>query len=105
MTEMTATMGRRATTCRTCGSGDLERYLDLGHTPPADQFRRADQLMEPVVQFPLDVYMCANCGLSQLGYVVAPEILYQDEYPYEASTTRAGQHHFRAFAGCNQESF
>lgn len=98
MTATTETMGRRATACRTCGSGDLERYLDLGHTPPADQFRRADQLGDPVVQFPLDVYLCASCGLSQLGYVVAPEILYQDEYPYEASTTRAGQHHFRAFA-------
>ncbi len=39
-----------------------------------------------------------RCGLSQLGYVVAPEILYQDEYPYEASTTQAGRRHFRAFA-------
>ena len=90
--------GRTATACRMCGSRDLERYLDLGHMPPADQFRRADQLGEPSVHFPLEVLACMRCGLSQLGYVVAPEILYQDEYPYEASTTRAGQHHFRAFA-------
>lgn len=91
-------MGRRVTVCRTCGSGDLELYLDLGHTPPADQFRRADQLGDPVAWFPLQVYVCMRCGLSQLGYVVRPEILYQDEYPYEASTTRAGQRHFRVFA-------
>jgi SAM-dependent methyltransferase len=81
-----------------CGSSDLERYLDLGHTPPADQFRRADQLDEPSVHFPLRVVACTACGLSQLDYVVRPEILYQDEYPYEASTTRAGRLHFRAFA-------
>ncbi len=91
-------MGRRVTACRMCGSGDLELYLDLGHTPPADQFRRADQLGDPVAWFPLQVHVCMRCGLSQLGYVVRPEILYQDEYPYEASTTRAGQRHFRSFA-------
>jgi SAM-dependent methyltransferase len=98
MDGLMTSMGRRVTACRTCGSGDLDLYLDLGHTPPADQFRRADQLAEPVAWFPLQVYLCARCGLSQLGYVVRPEILYQDEYPYEASTTRAGQRHFRSFA-------
>jgi SAM-dependent methyltransferase len=98
MHDITKDMGRRVTACRMCGGTDLERYLDLGHTPPADQFRRADQLGEPVVHFPLEVCVCAGCGLSQLGYVVAPQILYQDEYPYEASTTQAGRRHFRAFA-------
>lgn len=98
MKGLTDTLGRRATTCRMCGAGRLERYLDLGHMPPADQFLRFDQLVEPTIHYPLEVYLCLDCGLSQLGYVVSPEILYQDEYPYEASTTRAGQQHFRAFA-------
>jgi SAM-dependent methyltransferase len=91
-------MGRQVSACRMCGGSDLELYLDLGHTPPADQFRGAERLAEPEVWFPLQVYVCGRCGLSQLGYVVRPEILYQDDYPYEASTTRAGQRHFRSFA-------
>jgi SAM-dependent methyltransferase len=98
MNKTLATMGREVKACRMCGSGDLGLYLDLGHTPPADQFRRADQLAEPIASFPLQVLLCQRCGLSQLGYVVRPEILYQDEYPYEASTTQAGQRHFRGFA-------
>lgn len=81
-----------------CGSADLHRYLDLGHMPPADQFLRPEQLADPVVAYPLEVYVCLGCGLSQLGYVVSPQILYQEEYPYESSTTRAGRDHFRAFA-------
>lgn len=81
-----------------CGEQSLESYLDLGHMPPADRFVRREQLAEPVVYFPLEVFVCTSCGLSQLGYVVKPEILYQDEYPYEASTTQAGREHFRAFA-------
>jgi SAM-dependent methyltransferase len=98
MSEVLQSLGRTVTTCRICGGGDLEPYLNLGHMPPADQFRRADQLQDPVVSFPLQVLLCLRCGLSQLSYVVRPEILYQDEYPYEASTTRAGRRHFRQFA-------
>ena len=96
--QLTSSPGRRADACRMCGSGDLHRYLDLGHMPPADQFLRPEQLAGPVVAYPLEVYLCAVCGLSQLGYVVSPHILYQEEYPYESSMTRAGREHFRAFA-------
>ncbi len=89
---------RTVTHCRTCGGARLVPYLDLGHMPPADQFLRLDQIRRPVVHFPLTVVFCTECGLSQLSCVVAPEILYQDDYPYESSTTRAGREHFRAFA-------
>lgn len=105
MPDLTATLGRPVTACRMCGSPDLEPYLDLGHTPPADQFRRREQLAEPVVSFPLRVVLCVSCGLSQLDYVVRPQILYQDDYPYEASTTRAGRLHFRAFAATAARRF
>jgi SAM-dependent methyltransferase len=86
------------TACRMCESGDLELYLDLGLTPLADDFRTAEQAREPEVYFPLEVYLCARCGLSQLGLVVAPEILYQQDYPYESSITRAGHEHFGRMA-------
>lgn len=85
-------------TCRMCGSERLYQFLDLGSTPPADQFRRADQLQKPETHYPLQVDMCEDCGLAQLAYVVPPEILYQDDYPYEASTTKAGREHWARFA-------
>jgi hypothetical protein len=92
-------LGSRRLDCRMCASTALVRYLDLGHQPPADQFRTAEQIRsEPIVLYPLDVYLCETCGLSQLGYVVAPEILYQQDYPYESSTTATGRAHFAAFA-------
>lgn len=73
-------------------------FLDLGFTPPADQFRRKDQLREPDVYYPLDVYACDDCGLVQLGYVVSPEVLYRQDYPYESSTTQTGHRHWSQFA-------
>lgn len=84
--------------CRMCEGEHLYQFLDLGSTPPADQFRREDQLREPEVYYPLQVYMCEDCGLAQLGYVVPPEVLYQNDYPYEASTTKAGREHWARFA-------
>lgn len=84
--------------CRMCGSERLHKFLDLGFTPPADQFQRKDQLREPEIYYPLDVYMCDNCGLAQLGFVVSPEVLYRHDYPYESSTTQTGRLHWSSFA-------
>jgi SAM-dependent methyltransferase len=81
-----------------CQSRNLYKFLDLGFTPPADQFRRKDQLGEPETHYPLEVYMCEDCGLAQLGYVVSPEILYRNDYPYESSITKAGHEHWGKFA-------
>ncbi len=50
------------------------------------------------VSYPLEVVLCTDCGLSQLSTVVAPEVLYQNDYPYESSTTAAGRQHFARFA-------
>ena len=76
--------------CRTCGGSNLTKFLDLGFTPPADRFLREEQLLEAETHYPLAVLMCEHCGLAQLNYVVAPELLYQQDYPYEASITRTG---------------
>jgi SAM-dependent methyltransferase len=85
-------------TCRLCNSKELYKFLDLGFTPPADEFRRQEALAESVVFYPLDVYMCEDCGLAQLGYVVSPAVLYRHDYPYESSTTNTGKKHFHLFA-------
>ena len=83
--------------CRMCDSDNHHMFLDLGFMPPADQFLRGEQLRESVTHYPLQVYMC-ECGLAQLGSVVSPEILYQDDYPYESSTTKTGYKHWSQFA-------
>ncbi len=84
--------------CRMCKGTDLELFLDLGFTPPADQFRRKEQLAEPDVHYPLEVVVCRDCGLSQLNHIVSPEILYRQDYPYESSTTKMGRVHWTEFA-------
>ena len=96
--ERTNDLCRIVTTCRLCKSSDLFQYLDLGFTPPADQFRTKEELDYPVIHYPLRVLLCRACGLSQLSHVVDPRVLYQYDYPYESSITKTGKIHWDDFA-------
>lgn len=80
--------------CRVCNGANLHKFLSLGFTPLSDRFLTEQQLNEPEVYYPLDVYLCDQCSLVQLGYVVPPEAMFNEEYPYESSTTRTGREHF-----------
>jgi len=91
--------------CRLCGSDSLSEFLDLGFTPPADQFLAREQLAQPETYFPLTVVRCDSCHFVQLSYVVPPDVLYQNDYPYEASVTNTGSRHFNAFAAAVAESY
>ena len=84
--------------CRICRGENLTRFLDLGFTPLADDFLSSDRLCVPETYYPLEVFVCHNCGLVQLGYVVPPQILFQRDYPYVSSTTKTGREHFYAMA-------
>ncbi len=84
--------------CRICYSENLTKFLDLGHQPLADAFLTEEQLGELEIHYPLDVWMCGECGLAQLGYVVSRETLYQDAYPYLTGQNKEGIRHFRQLA-------
>ncbi|MGK0296857.1 MAG: SAM-dependent methyltransferase [Gammaproteobacteria bacterium] len=90
--------GRHVSNCRMCDSNSLYQFLDLGHTPPADEFRVEKDILNPIVSYPLQVCVCNNCGLVQLSYIVNPVILYQNDYPYESYVTATGRNHWNEFA-------
>jgi SAM-dependent methyltransferase len=91
--------------CRICKKDSFYKYLDLGQTPPADDFLVESRLDQSEIFYPLRVQMCNECGLHHLDYIVPPEILYQNEYPYESSTTKTGRDHFHGFAKHVKESY
>ena len=88
-----------------CHSTRLTQYLDLGFTPLADAFLTKYQLDNPEMYYPLRVNICEDCGLSQLSYVVDPEVLYQRNYPYESSTTKTGRDHYHGMAASITDRF
>lgn len=75
-------------TCQVCGSDDLRLVIDLGHQPLCDSLLTAAQLNLPEKTFPLRLYRCTRCTLTQLDYAVPSSEVYHPEYPYRSGITR-----------------
>jgi len=82
-------MAQSQSTCRACGSSNLNVFLDLGKTPLADRLVKADQIDEIEPRFPLEVAFCSDCRLTQILETVDPEVLFCEDYPYYSSFSPA----------------
>jgi hypothetical protein len=85
------------TTCRLCNSDRLALLISYPFTPIADAYVTVSKLEEPQELFPLDLYICAECGHVQLCDVVNPELLFTN-YVYETSVSLGLVEHFRRYA-------
>ncbi len=81
--------------CRLCRCMDLEMFLDLGHHPHSDNFRKNPDLEE--IYYPLRLVQCQNCQFVQLDFTVSPEVLYDGDYLYESSITKTADKHWSEF--------
>jgi SAM-dependent methyltransferase len=75
------------TKCRSCGSDKLEVFVDLGDLPLADRMLLPNQVSENEPYFPLEVVFCHDCALVQITETVAPEVLFDSDYPYFSSVS------------------
>ncbi len=80
-----ATWVQVRSSCRSCGSTDLERFLNLGEVPLANAFVSPADRSKPEPTVPLEVYYCCGCSLIQLRHVVRPEVLFS-HYLYRSGT-------------------
>lgn len=81
--------------CRFCKNKEMELILDLGFCPLTDSFLTKSQLQQPETHYPLQMYLCEKCGLSQLGFVPSLDLIFNDDYAYESGTTQTRRrHHF-----------
>ena len=84
MTDVSAE-GRGFKFCRACSGKDLFLALDLGSSPVANSLLPSSTSISPV--FPLELRVCADCNLGQIGEFLSPEVLF-DDYPYFSSTSQ-----------------
>lgn len=84
--------------CRMCGSRQLTKFLDLGESPLANSFLTTENLQNNKEEkYPLRVFFCEDCNLSQLTDVISPELLFKD-YVYFSSGMPVLPAHFRNYA-------
>ena len=87
----------RKSACRLCGSRALELVLPIRPSPIGDAFVTADRLQDKQELYPLDCYLCGDCGHLQNLDVVDPDILFRD-YTYRSSVSLGLVEHFKAYA-------
>ncbi len=83
--------------CRGCGAGLGEPFLDLGVTPLANSYLRAEDLPRAEPFYPLQVSVCGECFLVQVPAVQTPEAIF-DEYAYFSSFSTAWLKHVEEYA-------
>jgi hypothetical protein len=93
MTKTLAYEVNKRTTCRICGGSELALYLDLGDQPTSNGFISPSDVTGEQ-SFPLQVYLCKDCGLSQLIHVVSASDIF-DDYAYLSSTSTALRNHYQ----------
>lgn len=90
-------LSRVRSVCRACGVARLTRFLILGPQPLANANLTALEQVRDERSFPLDVYFCENCSLTQLADVVDPEVLFA-HYLYVTGTSETIAAHNRGYA-------
>jgi C-methyltransferase C-terminal domain/Putative zinc binding domain/Methyltransferase domain len=103
--DMTASRdGPAARRCLSCGAA-LERvFVDLGMSPPCEDFLPAERLHSMERFYPLDVRICDVCLLVQLpAYISSDEIF--SEYAYFSSFSDSWVEHARRFVDDAVERF
>jgi hypothetical protein len=71
--------------CRFCGSFDRHSVIDLGMSPPSENFLTAEQLDAGEMFYPLHAFVCGECFLVQVDEYVSGREIFGGEYAYFSS--------------------
>lgn len=82
--------------CRLCQGHDLELVLPLTPSALCDAYVGEEVREEVQECYPLELYLCRDCGYVFLPYVVAPEAIYKD-YIYVTTSSLGLADHFRGY--------
>lgn len=90
--------------CRFCQAPLTRTFVDLGASPLANSYLRAEDLTRPEVFYPLHTYVCDACYLVQLPMAAAPEEIFSD-YAYFSSFSDSWLRHAESYATAMVERF
>jgi SAM-dependent methyltransferase len=90
--------------CRACAEPLHEVVVDLGSSPLANSYLRAEDLDRPETFLPLCPRVCTRCWLVQLPHIVAPEAIFSD-YAYFSSYSTSWLRHAEDFAVAASDRF
>lgn len=84
-------------TCRLCDSKRVELVVKLEPIPLSEHYAPNPEAARQVARYPVDVYMCAECGHVQQLDVVDSKSLWEN-YTYYSGDAKGMPEHFREVA-------
>lgn len=85
--------------CRHCQQQLTHCFLDLGFSPPSNDYLSAAALQAPEKYFPLKVYVCDACWLVQTQDFSSSGELFREDYAYFSSVSKSWLAHAEDYAG------
>lgn len=89
-------IGQKVSACRSCGSPTLKPILNLGRQALTGVFPLPGEM---VPEGPLELMVCNQCTLVQLGHNFPSELLYGDNYGYRSGLNQSMVTHLETKAG------
>ena len=81
--------------CQICNSKNIQKVMDFGYQPLADDLIHFNDVSRKSVFYPLEVFLCAKCTLLQTGYIVGDRTLYSKNYHYLPGISKAVVDNFK----------
>ncbi len=94
---MSGDLVRVRSTCRCCGSPNIELSVPLARVPIVSPNVDVTDKSVVTTVAPLDTYLCRDCGLIQLIHVVDPSLIYRN-YLYRTAISKGLAEHFRSLS-------
>jgi SAM-dependent methyltransferase len=84
-------------TCRLCGSNNVERVVELSPIPLSENYSFDRSAAAKAPRYPVDAYMCGDCGHVQQMDIIDPKTLW-DSYTYYSGDAKGMPEHFQNVA-------
>ncbi len=87
-------LNREISSCRVCGSRNFKDIFDFGNHALSGRFPAPGE--PDVSAAPLQMILCCDCGLLQLGHDFDRSALYQHDYGYRSGINESMRAHLQA---------
>lgn len=74
--------------CQICNSKYLISKFFLGYHPTVNDFKKIGKINLFIEKYPLEILLCKNCSLVQLGVTIDGKKIFPKNYAYRSGTTK-----------------
>ena len=88
---------KKSICCRHCSHETKFKFVDLGNSPPSNEYLSEKCLDIPEIYYPLQVFVCSNCWLVQTKDFSSGSELFKEDYAYLSSTSSSWLEHCKKY--------